>query len=176
MGFRTWLVAATVTLSALASFAHEGQEEGAPVAVLREIGDVGDVSFPVSCEEEMHARFNRAVALLHHMTYEVAEREFMRIATEDPSCAMAHWGIAMTLILPVCPGQPEADAQRRWATEIARARTLQKTEREASYIQALSAFYDDWEEIDHWVRIKRWDEAQPAGRSRSPDDDDARAF
>ncbi len=176
MDFKTPLVAATVTLSALASFAHEGHEEGEPVAVLREIGDVGDVSFPVSCEEEVQARFNRAVALLHHMTYEVAEREFMKIAMEDPSCAMAHWGIAMTLIHPVWPGIPEADVIRRGATEIARARELQKTEREASYIKALSAFYDDWEEIDHWVRIKRWDEAQTAVRNQYPDDDDAQAF
>ncbi len=102
MGFSTHLVAVTVTLSALASLAQEGHEKGDPVAVLSEIGDVGDVSFAVSCEgEEVQARFNRAVALLHHMTYEVAERDFMRIAMEDPSCSMAHWGIAMTLIHPV---------------------------------------------------------------------------
>ncbi len=112
MDFKTPLVAATVTLSALASFGNEGHEAGEPVAVVREIGDVGDVSFPVSCEAEVQARFNRAVALLHHMTYEVAGREFMRIAVEDPSCAMAHWGIAMTLIHPVWPGLPEADAVR----------------------------------------------------------------
>jgi tetratricopeptide (TPR) repeat protein len=177
MGFRTYLVAVTVTLGAFTSVVCEGHEPDYPVAVPPEISDVGDVSFPVSCEgEAAQARFNRAVALLHHMTYEVAERDFARIAIEDPSCAMAHWGIAMTLIHPVWPGLPEADVLRRGATEIARARELQKTEREASYIEALSAFYDDWEEVDHWVRIARWDEAQTAVRNRYPDDDDALAF
>ena len=54
---------------ALASFAHEGHEEEAPVSILKEIGDVGDVSFSVSCKGEgLQARFDRAVALLNHMT------------------------------------------------------------------------------------------------------------
>ncbi len=175
MVYRT-LAAVLVTMTALASLAHEGHEGESPVAVPKEIGDVGDVSFPISCQAEQQAGFNRAVALLHHMTYLVAEREFMRIAAEDPSCAMAHWGIAMTLIHPVWPGQPEAGALRRGAAEIARARALKKTEREASYIEALAAFYDNWEGIDHRIRIQRWDEAQAAVRGRYPDDDDALAF
>ncbi len=65
MGFGTHLVAVTVTLSALASLAHAGHAEGDPVAVLREIGDVGDVSFAVCfVGVAVQSLFNRAVALL----------------------------------------------------------------------------------------------------------------
>jgi len=30
---------------------------------------LGAVNFPVSCSEEVKVEFNRAIALLHHMTY-----------------------------------------------------------------------------------------------------------
>jgi hypothetical protein len=90
----------------LISAAHEGEEEeAAPIQEV--IGHVGDVSFAVSCKGDgVQAMFNRGVALLHNMTYEVAEREFSKVAKTDPSCAMAHWGVAMTLIHPVWPGLP----------------------------------------------------------------------
>ncbi len=159
-----------------ASVAHEGEEE-TPAPIQEVIGDVGDVSFPISCEAEgAQAAFDRGVALLHHMTYEVAEREFAKLTKADPSCAMAHWGIAMTLVHPVWPGLPTREVIARGASEIARARSLRKTEREAAYVEALASFYDDWEEIDHWTRIRRWDEAQAAVRERYPDDDEALAI
>ncbi len=70
MRVRIWISPIiTLALMALASFAHEGHEEQAPVSILKEIGDVGDVSFSVSCKGEgLQARFDRAVALLNHMT------------------------------------------------------------------------------------------------------------
>ena len=167
------LALATVPLSAVA---HEGEEDEAP-PIQEVIGDVGDVSFPISCEAEgAQATFDRAVALLHHMTYEVAEREFAKVAKADPSCAMAHWGIAMTLIHPVWPGLPTAEVVARGAAEIAQARALPKTEREAAYVEALASFFDEWEEVDHWTRIRRWDEAQTAVRERYPNDDEALAL
>jgi tetratricopeptide (TPR) repeat protein len=165
-----------LTTAPLASLAHEGEEDEA-VPIQDVIGDVGDVSFPISCEADgAQATFDRGVALLHHMTYEVAEREFAKMAKADPACAMAHWGIAMTLIHPVWPGQPTAEVLARGTVEIERARALRKTEREAAYVEALAAFYDDWEEVDHWTRIRRWDEAQTGVRERYPNDDEALAL
>jgi tetratricopeptide (TPR) repeat protein len=165
-----------LTTAPLASLAHEGEEDEA-VPIQDVIGDVGDVSFPISCEADgAQATFDRGVALLHHMTYEVAEREFAKMAKADPACAMAHWGIAMTLIHPVWPGQPTAEVLARGTVEIERARALRKTEREAAYVEALAAFYDDWEEVDHWTRIRRWDEAQTGVRERFPKDDEALAL
>jgi hypothetical protein len=151
----TWLAVIGLIAASLTSRAHEG-EEGEAVPIREVIGDVGEVSFPISCGAEgAQARFDRGVALLHHMTYEVAEREFAQVAAAEPACAMAHWGIAMTVVRPVWPGLPTAEMLARGAAEIARARALPKTEREAAYVEALAAFYDDWEEVDHWTRIRR---------------------
>jgi hypothetical protein len=58
---------------------------------------LGTVSFPVSCSAQAQVKFNRAVALLHHMTYPQAREAFEQVAATDPGCAMAHWGVAMTL-------------------------------------------------------------------------------
>jgi hypothetical protein len=62
--------------------------------------DLGTVAFSISCSAAVQADFNRAVALLHHMTYPQASTAFQQIAAADPECAMAHWGIAMTLFQP----------------------------------------------------------------------------
>jgi len=58
---------------------------------------LGTVHFPVSCAESVQKPFARGVALLHSFWYEEAEKEFLDIAKDDPHCAMAHWGIAMSL-------------------------------------------------------------------------------
>src|SRR5581483_7054605 len=61
-----------------------------------ETEQLGMVSFAVSCAESQRAAFSRGVALLHDFWYEEAAPQFTRISKADPSCAMAHWGIAMS--------------------------------------------------------------------------------
>ena len=58
---------------------------------------LGTVTFPVSCDPAVQKSFQRGVALLHSFWYEEAEKEFQHIAADDPHCAMAHWGEAMSL-------------------------------------------------------------------------------
>ena len=63
---------------------HDGEEQ------------LGKVSFPISCAPASQQAFNRGVALMHSFQYEDAEAQFAEIAKSDPSCAMAHWGIALS--------------------------------------------------------------------------------
>ena len=58
---------------------------------------LGTVHFPISCAASVQKPFARGVALLHSFWYEEAEKEFLDIAKDDPSCAMAHWGVAMSI-------------------------------------------------------------------------------
>ena len=58
--------------------------------------EIGSVNFVTSCSHEMTADFNRAVALLHSFQYEQSRGMFEEIAKNDPDCAMAEWGIAMS--------------------------------------------------------------------------------
>src|SRR5215472_4226409 len=58
--------------------------------------EVGSVQFATSCSKEVAVSFNRAVALLHSFQYELARGAFTKISRQDPSCAMAQWGVAMS--------------------------------------------------------------------------------
>ncbi len=49
------------------------------------------------------------MALFHHMTYPQAREAFVQATKTDPDCAMAHWGIAMTLFQPLWPTRPDRE-------------------------------------------------------------------
>src|ERR1043166_7509745 len=85
---------------------------------------LGKVNFPVSCSEEAQTEFNRAVALLHHMTYPQAREAFQHVAKIDPKCAMAHWGVAMTLFQPLWPTRPSSKALQQGWEEVQKANEL----------------------------------------------------
>src|SRR5262249_32774630 len=104
-----------VLLLAFADQTAQGQQHGSH--------RIGTVNFPISCSQQAQVEFNHAVALLHHMTYPQAREAFERVAATDPKCAMAHWGIAMTLFQPLWPTRPNPEALRRgWqAVETAKA-------------------------------------------------------
>lgn len=99
--------------------------------------NLGTVSFSVSCSKEAQAEFNRAVALLHHMTYPQAREAFQHVATIDPKCAMAHWGVAMTLFQPLWPTRPSPKALQQGWDEVQKAKELDPpTERERLFVAA----------------------------------------
>jgi len=118
---------------------HHHQEEAMSAEKL------GDVHFPVSCAPAQQAAFNRGIALLHSFGYTNAETQYRALAKADPTCAMAHWGIAMTQFHELW-GRPDAEALKTGAAEMAEARELAAarpvTPREHEYIAALSAFYE----------------------------------
>ena len=62
---------------------------------------VGDVRFETSCAEEVQGAFDSAVATIHSFEFDEARGMFEAIASEDPDCAMAAWGVAMTNYHPL---------------------------------------------------------------------------
>jgi tetratricopeptide (TPR) repeat protein len=138
---------------------------------------LGTVHFPISCSEQAQVEFNRAVALLHHMTYPQARESFARVATMDPGCAMAHWGIAMTLFQPLWPTRPRPeDLQRGWE-EAQKAKALQPpTERERLFVAAAEAFFLEPASADYWLRIRRWEQSMEKVYVAFPEDPEAAVF
>jgi hypothetical protein len=84
---------------------------------------VGKVDFQISCSPDAQSRFNRSLALLHHMMYRQAEKEFTAIAGLDPDCAMAYWGVAMTLFHSLW-APPNEDELRRGLEAVNKAESL----------------------------------------------------
>jgi tetratricopeptide (TPR) repeat protein len=137
---------------------------------------LGTVNFPVSCTAAEQKPFARGVALLHSFWYEEAEKEFKQIATNDPHCAMAHWGIGMSLWHQLW-NRPDAATIERGLTEVKAAESLHaKTQRERDYIEALGAFYRDSNKLDYEARAKAYSDAMEKVYETYPDDHEAAAF
>ena len=138
---------------------------------------LGTVDFPITCSEQAQVEFNRAVALLHHMTYPQAREAFQRVTATDPQCAMAHWGIAMTLFQPLWPTRPRPAALQRGWEVVQKAKALQPpTERERLFVAAAEAFFLEPASSDYWLRIRRWEQATEKVHASFPDDPEAAAF
>src|ERR1700737_4925320 len=113
---------------------------------------LGTVHFPVSCSPAGQKTFERGVSLLHSFWYEEAEKAFDQAANEDPRCAMAHWGVAMSLWHQLWD-RPNAATIKRSMAELKKAQSLHPaTDRERDYIRALRAFYQN--KGDHDKRAK----------------------
>jgi len=136
----------------------------------------GAVNFKVSCSPAAQVQFNRAVTLLHHMTYPQARAAFEQTAALDPKCAMAHWGVAMSLFQPLWPTRPGPEARALGWHEVEQAKAQPTSPREQLFIAAVEAFYLDPESDDYWLRIRRWEKAMEKLYTAFPDDSEAAAF
>ena len=138
---------------------------------------LGTVHFPVSCAASVQKPFARGVALLHSFWYEEAEKEFLEIAKDDPHCAMAHWGVAMSLWHQLW-NQPDAKVLARGWEEVRAGEKLEQnaTAREKGYIAAIGAFYSDSKKLDHAARARAYSEAMKKVYESYPDDNEAAVF
>jgi len=175
-----WLLIFSVTFSALltlTAFADDDKDkEHLHHEDLTET-QLGTVHFPISCAATVEKPFARGVALLHSFWYEEAEKEFLQIAKDDPQCAMAHWGIAMSIWHQLW-NEPDAKVIARGLDEANTARKLaaRATPRENAYIAAIAAFYNDSEKSDHAARAKAYSDAMRKVYEAYPDDHEAATF
>lgn len=136
---------------------------------------LGSVDFPVSCSRAVRAQFNRGVALQHDFWYTEAQPQFERIAKADPGCAMAHWGIAMSVYHEIWNRPDDETMALGWREILAAKKHPAKTAREREYIDALAVFYRPGDR-DYLRRATDYAEAMAALYRHHPDDVDAGAF
>jgi hypothetical protein len=135
-----------------------------------------DVSFPVSCGADMQPRFDAALAALHSFWYGQSLKEFTAISEAKPDCAMAYWGSAMSVWNQIW-APPRADNLKAGSDAIARAQAAgAKTQRERDYIDALAAFYADYDKLDHRTRASAYMRKMEQVAQRYPDDREAKIF
>ena len=164
-----WLLCVTAAFSA-AGFADEGHHDELTLEQL------GTVHFPVSCTPDAQKTFLKGVALLHSFWYEEAEKTFAEVAKQDPKCAMAHWGIAMSLWHQLWD-MPDAATIKHASEELKKAQKPKAgTERERDYIAALHAFYSNSAKLDHDARARAYSAAMEKVYQRYPEDHEAAAF
>ncbi|MBW3572531.1 MAG: hypothetical protein KY467_15625, partial [Gemmatimonadetes bacterium] len=140
-------------------------------------GDVGRVHFPTSCSAAAQPAFERGVAMLHSFWFDQALRTFQQAAAADPGCAMAHWGVAMTLLGNPFTGASPAEGELREALAAARAAVAgARTARERGYAEAVLALYHDYPSVDHRTRLRAHEEAMRGVHQAHPEDPEAAIF
>jgi hypothetical protein len=138
---------------------------------------LGTVVFPTSCSPSVQPTMERGVALLHSFQYEEAAQAFDDAGHRDASCAMCHWGKAVTLYHPLFGEWPTTEALKEGRQAIALAQQLgAKTARERAYIAAAAAFFDASPSTTHAGRIRAYSHQLATLHRRFPDDGEATAF
>lgn len=148
-----------------------------PVLTCRSVDSkFGEVDFETSCGSQTREDFNLALKLLHSFEYDEAEKVFAKVIDANPGCAMAYWGAAMANFHPLWapPTEPELKKGLK-AIQIGQS-IPDKTKKESAYINALAAFYQDWEKTPHKVRCLTFEKAMAALHANFPADKEAAIF
>jgi tetratricopeptide (TPR) repeat protein len=137
---------------------------------------LGTVDFPVSCEAQQQAAFNRGVALLHDFWYDKAEQQFQAIAAADPKCAMAYWGEALSLWHQIWD-RPNDETLKRGLALVQQGQKIgAKTQRERDYLNAVAKFYGKYQKKSFEVRVDAYSNAMAKLHEKYPQDHEAAAF
>jgi tetratricopeptide (TPR) repeat protein len=137
---------------------------------------LGRVHFATSCNEVAQRRFDRAMRYQHSFWYTESRGIYEEALKADPDCAIAYWGIALSLLnnphnaIPI-PNLPLGLA----AIEKAKAMGA-RTERERDYIDALSVMYVDYDKVAHQARVQAYLKKMEALAAKYPDDDEAQIY
>ena len=135
------------------------------------------VSFLTSCAPATRQDFNRAVAQLHSFGFASAIQAFDGVAAKDPSCAMAHWGVALSRW-----GNPFAGLRSPLQIELGRAAiqralaTGKPTPRERAYIDAVATLFSNGDAATQRARTLAYERAMERLVRDFPGDLEARIF
>src|SRR5262250_58651 len=107
--------------------------------------DFGNVHFKISCTPAAQQQFDRAVAMLHSFFYPETEKAFQSVAQQEPSCAMAYWGIAISQRPNPLTATFGLSFLKQGLESIQKARVMSPlSQREREWIEALSVFFSDY--------------------------------
>jgi hypothetical protein len=134
---------------------------------------LGHVHMQTSCSDRVTVDFDRALALLHNFWYNHALQRFHQVAKNDPECAMAYWGAAMTYNHPFWDPPSQADETAAWAL-VQKGLTAQKASaREKLYLDAAAVLYKDAGAGDKSTRDAQYRDAMATVYAKYPDDETA---
>jgi hypothetical protein len=155
----------TATLCAvLPAGAHEGD------------GKLGNVHFQVACNAQAQREFDLAMAYYHSFAWEQIKAPLDRALAADASCGMVHWARALaSLDNPfVWPGNVSTKTLAEGAALMEQARKAGlETQRERDYVDALAAFFQDADKLNHRTRAKALETGLERVAARHPEDSEA---
>jgi Tetratricopeptide repeat len=135
----------------------------------------GDVSFALACNFDTRATFDLAVSLLHSFEYEEAEKAFVQVLDADPDCAMAYWGVAMSISHSLWY-QSDNSYLKKGSKLLKIANKIPKGAREKDYLDAISVYYKDWNTLDQKERSLLYEKKMEKMYRKYDDDSEAAVF
>jgi hypothetical protein len=135
--------------------------------------EVGHVHMDTSCSPAVAADFDRALALLHNFWYARALEGFQRVSNEDPECAIAYWGAAMTYNHPFWDPPSQADETAAWNLVQRGMAAPEASAREKLYLAAVAALYKDAGAGTKSARDRNYRDAMADAYAQHPDDETA---
>jgi hypothetical protein len=137
---------------------------------------LGVVHFETSCNAAAQADFDRAMLYQHSFWYRASQKAFESALSKDPQCAIADWGIALSLLNNPLGSPPPSNLPLGLAA-LEKGRAVgAKTERERDYLAALATRYADYDKVDHTTRVRRFVKAMEQLAQKYPNDDEAQIF
>ncbi len=137
---------------------------------------LGKVHFATTCNEVAQRRFDRAMRYQHSFWYAESKEIYEEAIKADGGCAIAYWGIALSLLSNPHSAIPAPNLPLGLAAiEKAKAAGA-KSERERDYIDALSVMYVDYDKIPQQARVQSYLKKMEALAAKYPDDDEAQIF
>ena len=166
-------MATTLCLLSAPAFAQHEHHDGGPLSAAQ----VGTVAFQTSCNPAVKMDFNRAVALLHSFWFPQARQEFEAILKQDSTCAMAHWGVALTHWGNPFGGlrAPQIIAAGKAAIDKAQT-TGSPTQREKAYINAVAGLFSSDNVTNERARVVAYEVAMGQLAKENQADVEARIF
>src|SRR5208282_1624645 len=171
--FRALLAVSFVVAIALVALARSSSTARASAASSDQFGKV---DFPTSCSAQAQPAIEKGVAQLHSFQYQQSEATFTEASQTDSQCAIASWGRAMSLYHQLWDF-PDADTLAKGRGYVAEAQKLApKTAREADYVAAAAAFYQDNSKLSHTGRVETYVAAMEKLHRDFPADTEGAAF
>jgi hypothetical protein len=134
----------------------------------------GRVAFPTSCDSKVQGQFERGVAMLHSYWFTEARKVFDAVIQQDPSCAIAYWGLAVNYLGNSLAGAPAPKDIAAASEGLDRARAIgAKTQRERDWIEAIGVYYRDADKVPPNTRLVAYTAAMERMTRRYPDDFEA---
>lgn len=139
-------------------------------------GGLGAVHFKVGCNAAAQREFDLAMAYYHSFAWDQAKASLDRTLQADSACGMVPWARALTsLDNPFAwPGNVSAKTLADGAALLEQARkTGLVTQRERDYVDALSAFFQDADQLNHRTRAKALESGLENVAAKYPEDTEA---
>jgi hypothetical protein len=139
---------------------------------------LGTVHFRISCSDTAQRNFDKALTLLHTFFFSRSGEAFTAITKLEPSCAMAYWGVAISERFNPLAAPPLRPALARGlkAIEQARDASAAASPRERAWIEALAAFFEDYDTVGQKMRTLRYEARMAELHARFPEDVEAAIF